>query len=146
MTAKQRLQTIRRLDRAVERRLLDIEQVQTSINRVTSCIRKVTVQGGQKSNLVDSIDRLISAQQVANEAVDVYVDAKEIVVNQIDLIEDPLLADILHARYVLFKEWADIAKEFKFSEKYVTGKLHNQALEAYAEVLTESGEIIPLVS
>ena len=140
MTAKEELQSILRLDRAVNRRLLDIEQVQTSINRVTSCMKKITVQGGQKSSLVESIDRLIQSQKLANEAIDTYVDAKQIVIDRIDLVDDPLLADLLHARYVLFKSWDGIADDFKFSEKYLTGKLHTQALEAYEEVLTTVAE------
>lgn len=135
--ATQVLTWIKRLDCAIERRLDDIELAQQKINRVTSTLNKINIQGGQPAPLAESIDRLIEAQQAANEAINCFIDAKAIVTDYIDRLNDPDLANLLHARYIAFKSWDATASEMHFSVKYLTGELHRKALIALGQVLEE---------
>ena len=135
--AAQALAQIKRLDCAIERRLDDIELAQLKINRVTSTLNKINIQGGQPTPLAESIDRLIEAQHAANEAIDLYIDAKDVVTDYIDRLNDPDLANLLHARYIAFKSWDATAAEMHFSVKYLTGELHRKALIALGQALEE---------
>lgn len=135
--ATQVLARIRQLDCAIERRLDDIELAQQKINRVVSTLNKINIQGGQPAPLAESIDRLIEAQQAANEAIDRFINAKDIVTDYIDRLNDPDLANLLHARYVAFKSWDATAAEMHFSVKYLTGELHRKALIAFGQAFEE---------
>lgn len=136
MTAKEELQLIRNLDHRVERKLQDIEQLETMINRATGCIRGVIVQGGQKADQIDSIDRLIELRQAANAEIDRFVDLKTAVTDKLDRIDDPLLSDILYSRYVKYLAWDEIERQYRYDLRYIH-KLHGKALEAYGELSKE---------
>ena len=138
MTAKEELEKVKILAKTVERKLLDIEAIQTMLSRATGCLTGVIVQGGEKSNFSDSLDRLMEAQRAANSVIDSFVDYKTYVTEKIDRISDPLLAEILYDRYIRCKDMKDLAIQLQYHENYIY-KLHDKALEAYAEV-GESGE------
>lgn len=132
MTAKEELERVRTLDKSVDRKLLDVEAIQTMIKRVTGCLSGVIVQGGQRSDFTGSLDRLREAQQAADAEIDAFVDYKTSVTAKIDSIDDPLLSELLYDRYILYKDMKDIAIHLQYNENYVY-RLHDKALSAYEE-------------
>lgn len=137
MTVREELEKVKILDKTVERKLLDIEAIQTMLRRATGCLTGVVVQGGERSNFADSLDRLMDAQRAANALIDSFVDYKTYVTEKIDRIDDPLLAEILYYRYIVYKDMKDLAIQLQYHENYIY-KIHDKALEAYAEI-GESG-------
>lgn len=132
MTAKDELERVRTLDKSVDRKLQDVEAIQTMIKRVTGCLSGVIVQGGQRSDFTGSLDRLREAQQAADAEIDSFIDYKTRVTTKIDIVDDPLLSELLYDRYILYKDMRDIAIHLNYNENYVY-RLHDKALSAYDE-------------
>lgn len=132
MTAKDELELVRTLDKSVDRKLQDVEAIQTMIKRVTGCLSGVIVQGGQRSDFTGSLDRLREVQQAANAEIDSFIDYKTRVTTKIDSVDDPLLSELLYDRYILYKDMRAIAIHLDYNENYVY-RLHDKAVEAYAE-------------
>ena len=132
MTAKEELERVRTMEKSVERKLQDVEAIQTMIKRVTGCLSGVVVQGGRGSDFTGSLDRLAEAQRAADAEIDAFIDYKTSVTAKIDQIDDPLLSEILYDRYILYKDVKDIADRLVYNENYMY-RLHDKAIEAYEE-------------
>ena len=130
--ALEELRSVRLLDRRVSTTVLEIELLETQINRVTSAYDKLIVQGGRHDR-GDAIAKLIDLRAECNSRVDDYADKKAQVLRRIDAIDDPLLGEVLYLRYVQGLEWEQVAKNVQYSEGHIY-RLGNRALQAYTEV------------
>ena len=129
---KNELTKIRHLTMRINRKLLEVEQLESMINRVTPTLRADCVQGGT-SDKVDSIIRLIELRTEANELIDQYVDTTREINRILDSMDDPLLAEILSERYIDGHTWEQIAANVNFQQRQVY-RLHGQALQEFKKM------------
>ena len=130
--AREELRSVRELDRKVNMILLEIERLETQINRMTNVYDRVIVQGGRHDR-TDGIAKLIDLKAECNAWVDDYADRKAEVLRKIDSIDDPLLGEVLYLRYVQGMEWEQVARQVCYSERHIYN-LGSRALDAYREV------------
>lgn len=79
------------------------------------------------------ISKIDEKETLIIQKIDELVDMKKKVSGQIQQLQDPRYAELLHSRYVLCMKWEDIAFSMGMDERYVY-KVHGHALLAFAEM------------
>lgn len=134
--AKDELNLLRVLDCRIKANLNNLEALQSSVERVTTVLDKIIVQGGEGGR-DDLLVRLIDMRTECNESVDQYVDHKRLIMARIDKVDDPLLAEILIERYVDRLCWQDIALNLNYDVRHVH-RLHGLALQEYSQNMSHN--------
>lgn len=136
--ARQELTKFRLLSMRAEQLRQRIDRLEAVCGKVTTAYNMERVQGGQ-SNKEDLIIQLADIRQDSQATLLEYAREYDRISKKINLIDDPLLAEILLQRYVDGKLWMEIAEVINYSEDHTRGRLHGKALEAYKQVNTNVG-------
>lgn len=83
--------------------------------------------------LVALISKIDAKEKQIVRRIDALVDLKEKISGQIQKLQDPRYAELLHSRYVLCEKWEDIARGMHVDPRYVY-KVHGRALMAFTEM------------
>lgn len=83
--------------------------------------------------LVALISKIDAKEKQIVRRIDALVDLKEKISGQIQKLQDPRYAELLHSRYVLCMKWEDIAFSMGMDPRYVY-KVHGHALMAFSEM------------
>lgn len=83
--------------------------------------------------LVALISKIDAKEKQIVRRIDALVDLKEKVSGQIQKLQDPRYAELLHSRYVLCMKWEEIAVQTHTDLRWVY-RLHGQALNAFTEM------------
>ena len=135
MKAKAYLQEIRKLDRKIENKQMELESLYDLIQSVTIPIKEINVQANSdKDKLGSTIARIMDLQNEINLQIDKYVDRKLEAIRLINELEDDLYINILIRRYVKYEEWQVIAGELHYSRQAIDKK-HGQALIEFQKIL-----------
>lgn len=131
MTTKDYLNQISRLNRMINNKLVEIQQLKEmscSISAITNSERVQTSLSPDKigSNIakIDEMERNIDGM------IDEYVDKKNLIISQIDSIENETYYNILFAKYVERKTFEKIADEMTYSWRQII-RLHGRALQEF---------------
>lgn len=131
MTTKDYLNQISRLNRMINNKLVEIQQLKEmscSISAITNSERVQTSLSPDKigSNIakIDEMERNIDSM------IDEYVDKKNLIISQIDSIENETYYNILFAKYVERKTFEKIADEMTYSWRQIV-RLHGRALQEF---------------
>lgn len=131
MTTKDYLNQISRLNRMINNKLVEIQQLKEmscSISAITNGERVQTSLSPDKigSNIakIDEMERNIDSM------IDEYVDKKNLIISQIDSIENETYYNILFAKYVERKTFEKIADEMTYSWRQII-RLHGRALQEF---------------
>ena len=118
--------------RQVER----IRQCYQTIDAITATIETITLDADglpRASDISDRTGRL--AVQLADMSTRLEImiaDAWTIrgeIEHVIQTVEAPEMSRLLYDRYILFKEWREIADAIGYEESYTRGRLHARSLE-----------------
>ena len=131
--ADDELRSVQDLNRRIKAKQVQIDEVETMLTHATAPPDADKVQSGESDNS-GAIDRLIKLREEANELIDAYVDKQYEVAGKIDLVTDPLLAELLMYRYVAAMSWKKTAKKLEYSVDNIY-RLNRKAIEAYADIL-----------
>lgn len=133
MTTKDYLNQISRLNRMINNKLVEIQQLKEmscSISAITNSERVQTSLSPDKigSNIakIDEMERNIDSM------IDAYVDKKNLIIAQIDSIEDEDCYNILFSRYIEKKTFEVIATELNYSWRQIV-RLHGKALKIFED-------------
>lgn len=128
MYAKTYLQEIRKLDRKIENKQMELEHLRTLLESVTPKLKEVNVQSSlEKDRMGDNIIKIIEFQDEINKDIDRLIDRKLEAMRLINKLEDDDSINLLIRRYIAYEEWEDIANALHYSRQWVDKK-HGLAL------------------
>lgn len=138
MDAKEYLSQALWLDRIINNKLEQQEEVRAKAERTTVDISQEKVCGGNitKSPMEDSTVKLADLSREIDDYVDRYVNLKVKIQNTISKLSDFRYILILEMRYLNNKAWDDIAMTIGYDTRY-TMKLHRKALNEVRAILKE---------
>lgn len=129
MKAKDYLEQIRILDRLINNKLQELEQLEALATKVTSVNSGDRVQAsGSQDKMADTVIKILELKQEINADIDRLVDLKCEIIPLIDAVQDADLIDVLYKRYIQGKKWEEIALEMHYTFRWVL-KLHGRALQ-----------------
>lgn len=131
MTTKDYLNQISRLNRMINNKLVEIQQLKEmscSISAITNGERVQTSLSPDK--IGSSIAKIDEMERNIDGMIDEYVDKKNLIISQIDSIENETYYNILFAKYVERKTFEKIADEMTYSWRQII-RLHGRALQEF---------------
>ena len=130
MTAKEYLRQLWQLDREINIKYQELEQLRASIG-IKAMNREDVVNSGQTSDPVaETVTRIISMEEHINRKIDKLIDLRRKITDQIDGMDSRIFRNILICRYVLMQNWDDVAESVGYERRYCI-KLHGRALQAF---------------
>lgn len=133
MTTKEYLNQIIRLNRMINNKLVEIQQLRDLALGISSISTGERVQStpdfdkiGSKMAKIDELEKNL------DETIDKYVDLKNRIIGQIESMEDEITYNILFSRYIEKKQFELIAIEMEYSWRQII-RLHGKALKQFEE-------------
>lgn len=137
MTTKEYLNQISRLNRMINNKLVEIQQLRDLALGISSISTGERVQStpdfdkiGSKMAKIDELEKNL------DETIDKYVDLKNRIIGQIESMEDEITYNILFSRYIEKKQFELIAIDMGYSWRQII-RLHGNALKQFEEKFGE---------
>ena len=134
MTAKEYLSQLWELDRKIQQRTHQVEELKLmamGTGAMTDGERVQTSTAGDQ--LSAKVSRYVDLQKKIEEMIDEYVEQKTTIIGQIQQIDDDRYENILFMRYVQGKKFTDMAAELGYTYKWLS-ELHIKALQEFARI------------
>ena len=121
---------------------LQVRSKQEQIEALRSLASKVTQTfGGEPvshtrnvTSMQDTVAKILAAEEELNRRIDQLVDQKLQISRVIDCVQNVSYRLILEERYILFKQWDEIAEDLGLTARWLQVK-HQEALDAVQEIL-----------
>lgn len=128
MDTKRYLGQIERLDRMIQNKLFEINQLKHIATSITIAPKEVNVQvSSDKDRMGSAVAKLFDLEKETDKLVDDYINKRKRIIEQIDSIEDTNMYHVLSERYIMRKDLSVIAVEMGYSFKQVC-RIHGNAL------------------
>lgn len=134
MTTKSYLEQIERLDRMIQNKLSEIEQLKHIATSITIAPKDVNVQvSSDKDRMGSTVAKLIDLEKETDRLVDEYMEKRKRIIEQIDSIKDTNMYHVLSEKYVSRKGLRVIAVEMGYSFKQIC-RIHGDALQEFERI------------
>lgn len=133
MRAKEYLQGVQRLDMMIDQKvkeLSDLRQMVSGVGGIDYAKERVQTSPSGDAPFIRQTLRIVELEQEINDAIDVFVNRKHKIIDQIQTLENVNYVDLLYKRYIEYKSLEQIAVEMHFSYNH-TRHLHGYALQAF---------------
>jgi DNA-directed RNA polymerase specialized sigma subunit len=138
MNAKDFLRQIKKLDRLIENKLIEIQRWKDIANNTTATLSGERVQSsGNPQKIADAICRYIDLEREINQDIDKLVDAKKDVIGVIEQL-NATEYDIIHKIYVQHLTLEDVADAYDRTYSWAT-TIHGRALKHVQNILNKRG-------
>lgn len=128
MDTKRYLGQIERLDRMIQNKLSEINQLKNIATSITMTPKEINVKSSNdKDRMGNAIAKLIDLENETDKLVNDYIEKREHIIKQIDSIKDTNMYHVLTERYVSRKDLSVIAVEMGYSFKQIC-RIHGNAL------------------
>jgi DNA-directed RNA polymerase specialized sigma subunit len=136
MTAKEYLSQVYWLNRIINNKIEQKEELEALAERTTIDPTKEKVIGGRQSTspMEDATVKLIDLSHEINDDIDELIKLREEVEETIEEVEDYRYRTILEMRYLKGKPWKDVSSDIGFDKRWVM-RLHSRALKEVDEIL-----------
>ena len=136
MTAKEYLSQVYWLNRIINNKLEQKEELEALAERTTVDISQEKVSGGNitKSPMEDTAVKLIDLSHQINDDIDELINLKKEIAGIIKKVGDYRYKTILEMRYLKGKLWDDVSEDIGFDKRWVM-RLHSRALDKVDEIL-----------
>ncbi|OLS02578.1 DUF1492 domain-containing protein [Tissierella creatinophila] len=136
MTAKEYLSQVYWLNKMVNNKLEQKEELEAMAERTTIDFTKEKVSGGSGviSPMEDAAVKLIDLSHQINDDIDELINLKKEIAATIKKVGDYRYRTILEMRYLKGKLWDDVSGDIGFDKRWVM-KLHSRALKEIDEIL-----------
>ena len=140
MTAKEYLRQLWQLDREIDIKYKELEQLRASIG-IRAMRQGDAISSGDTSDPVQAtVMRIIKMEDCLNRRIDKLIDLREKITEQINGMDNRTYRCILTCRYILMQSWDDVAESMGYDRRYCF-KIHGRALQAfYKQYLKEDTE------
>lgn len=136
MNAKEFLRQIKKLDRLIENKLIEIQRWKDIANNTTATLSGERVQSsGNPQKIADAIGRYIDLEREINQDIDKLVDTKKDVIGVIEQL-NATEYDVMHKIYVQYLTLEDVADAYDRTYSWVT-TIHGRALKHVQNILNK---------
>lgn len=138
MNAKDFLRQIKKFDRLIENKLIEIQRLKDIANNTTATLSGERVQSsGNPQKISDAICRYIDLEREINQDIDRLVEAKKDVIGVIEQL-NATEYDIIHKIYVQYLTLEDVADAYDRTYSWAT-TIHGRALKHVQNILNKRG-------
>lgn len=138
MNAKDFLRQIKKLDRLIENKLIEIQQLKDTANNTTANLTGERVQSsGNPQKIAHAIGRYVDLERELNQDIDKFIDAKKDVISVIEQL-NATEYDVLHKIYVQYLTLEDVADAYDRTYSWAT-TIHGRALKHVQNILNKRG-------
>lgn len=138
MNAKEFLRQIKKLDRLIENKLIEIQRWKDIANNTTATLSGERVQAsGNPQKIADAICRYIDLEREINQDIDRLVETKKDVIGVIEQL-NATEYDIIHKIYVQYLTLEDVADAYDRTYSWAT-TIHGRALKHIQNILNKRG-------
>jgi len=131
------LRQVKQLDKIIDAKLEQIQNLKNMSTRVTSCLNNERTESNTIGDKVgSSVMKIIDLEIEINETIDKLVDLKREVTRKIDGLVNGDYKLLLTLRYLNFKTWEEIAVEMGFTFRWVH-ELHKRSLIEFEKIYSE---------
>lgn len=131
MQTQDYLRQIERLDRMIQNKLCEINQLKCMAVSITVAPKEVNVQASSdKDRLGNTVSKLVDLEKETDELVDKYIMKRKKIIGQIDDMKDTNMYHVLSERYIARKDLSTIAVEMGYSFRQVC-RIHGNALNEF---------------
>ncbi len=135
MNAKDFLRQIRKLDKMIENKIAEAEQLKEYATSISPNMSGERVQStGNPQKISDAIIRYVDLEREAELAKVLLEDKRREIIAVIEQLENPLHYSVLYKHYVQFKTFVQIADEEHYSYAYIL-EIHMKAVENIEKIL-----------
>ena len=128
MNAKEFLEQVRYVDRAIDSKLEQVERLRSESTKATSLVSDMPRSSSPNlQRLEDTIVKIIDLEHEINRDIDRLVDLKNAARVSINAMTSPEERLVLELRYLCYKTWPEIAEAMGVSESTVY-RTHGLAL------------------
>ncbi len=125
--AKEYLGKVRRIDKMIDAKCEQLDQLKQMATRVTKQISYTNVQTSGHKDIGDIIVKIVDLEYEINDDIDQLVDLKRQVIKEVDSLENDDYRLLLTLKYLNYKTIEEIAEEMMYSTRHIT-RLHKEAL------------------
>ena len=130
------LKKIEAMDAGVKTRLEEVENLMALATRTTVAMDGERVQSsGSQQKMADCVVKIAAAKEKYEAEVNAVLNYRREALEIVNENCDPDCIKLLYGRYFQYKDWEEIAEELKFSDKWVSGGLHQRALSQVQKAL-----------
>ena len=139
MVVKNFLERARHLDEAINAQLAEMTHLRELSLKVSSSRLEEHISHSKPTEAPYAkwVERIVDKEKEINEEIDRLVAVKLEISDYIDKIDNPQWQRLLRSRYVLCKEWADVAEEMGYGMSSVY-RIHKQIMNFLGEELKVS--------
>jgi len=138
MTAKEFLSQAYLLDKRIERKIEVVHSLNELATKATATISGMPHNpSGSKSQMADTICKIIDLQNEINADIDKLVDLKAEIISVIKRVENAEYQMLLEQRYLCYESWDEISADMNYGLRW-THIMHDRALGAVSSILAES--------
>lgn len=131
MTTKQYLGQIERINRAIENKIMEVNQIRSMICNISAPIDKERVQSNSSyDKLGDRVAKLVDVEMEISVLIDSLIEKRRHIIEQIDKLEKKDHYLVLTYRYVQFMDFKDIFLKMGISERSMYS-FYGQALKEF---------------
>lgn len=111
--AQRYLEQVEMLDAVIRNKLIEQRQWREIALGITANMEGERVQSsGSQSKMADAIDKCVDMEAEIDSLVDRLIDTKREVIQTIEQVDSPIWYNILHMRFIQFKELQEIADHY----------------------------------
>ena len=138
MTTKEYLSQVRKLNKMINGRLQDLEDMRQLAESVSSKqpVADLVISSGRKDRLESIIVKIIDAERDIDAMVERYIDKRSLIVGQIEELDAEEFS-VLRLRFIDGWDADKISGELKYSERQ-TYRIYRRALHSFEEKYGET--------
>lgn len=111
--AQRYLEQVEMLDAIIRNKLIEQRQWKEIALGITANMDGERVQSsGSQSKMADAIDKCVDMEAEIDSLIDRLIDTKRDVIQTIEQVDSPIWYNILHMRFIQFKELQEIADHY----------------------------------
>ena len=131
------LEQVEKLDARIRNKLIEKQQWKEIALGITANMDGERVQSsGAKSKMANAVERLVDTEAEIDSLVDILIDTKKEVIQTIERLDSPIEYNVLHMRYIQFKDLQEIADHYGKEYGWAT-TTHGRALKSVQSILDE---------
>lgn len=136
MTTKEYLSQIRLLNLKIDQKMEEkADLMSRAMGNHSPVLTKDKVQSSISGDkMSNTIDRYVDLEKEIDDLIDMYVDKRDTIINQIHQMNNHRYIRILYLRYVKYCTFEYIAVEMNYSIRGIY-KLHGNALQAFQKLI-----------
>lgn len=131
------LEQVEKLDARIRNKLIEKQQWRDIALGITANMDGERVQSsGAKDKMASAVERCVDMEAEIDSLIDILIDTKKACLQTIERLDSPIEYNVLHMRYIQFKDLQEIADHYGKEYGWAT-TTHGRALKSVQSILDE---------